>query len=84
MEASKHFRHILMDHEIFFKIFDGPQDVLLCYIFLLLLFKLRELQCKISKIVINEIWITRQDFISGRYHRDMKILEILASNSKQF
>ena len=84
MEASKHFRHILMDHEIFFKIFDGPQDVLLCYIFLLLFFKLRELQCKISKIVINEIWITRQDFISGRYHRDMKILKILASNSKQF
>ena len=84
MEAIKYFRHILMDHEIFFKISDGPQDVLLCPIFLLLFFKLRELECKISKLVINEIWITRQDFTSGRYHRDMKILKILASNSKQF
>ena len=66
-EAIKYFRHILTDHEIFFKIFE-----------------LRELECKISKLVINEIWITRQDFTSGRYHRDMKILKILASNSKQF
>ena len=84
MEAIKYFSHILMDHEIFYKIFDGPHDVLLCSIFLHLFFKLRELECKISKLVINEIWITRQDFNSGRYHRDMKILKILASNSKQF
>ena len=67
VETIKYFRHILMDHEIFFKIFE-----------------LRELECKISKLVINKIWITRKDFTSGRYHRDMKILKILASNSKQF
>ena len=84
VEAIKYFGHILMGREIFFKIFDGPQDVFLCSIFLLLFFKLRELECKISKLVINEIWITRQDFTSGRYHRDMKILKISASNSKQF
>ena len=25
--AMKQFRHILMGHEIFFKIFDGPQNI---------------------------------------------------------
>ena len=29
-------------------------------------------------------WIFLEIFTSGRYHRDMKIVKILASNSKQF
>ena len=33
MGVMKYFRHILMDHEIFFKIFDGPQNIFLCSIF---------------------------------------------------
>ena len=33
----KYFRHILMGHEIFLKIFDGPQNNLLCS-FLILTF----------------------------------------------
>ena len=41
----KYFKHILMDHEIFFKIFDGP-----CSIFVLLFFMLRRLEHKISKL----------------------------------
>ena len=32
--AMKYFRHILMNHEIFFKIFDGPKNIFLCSIFL--------------------------------------------------
>ena len=35
------FGHILMGHEIFFKIFDGPQTIFLCSIFVILFFKLR-------------------------------------------
>ena len=37
MELMKHFRHILMSHEIFFKIFDGPQNAFLCSFFVILL-----------------------------------------------
>ena len=32
----KYFRHILMGHEIFFKIFDEPQNIFLCSIFVIL------------------------------------------------
>ena len=39
--VMKYFRHILMGHEIFFKIFDGPQNIFLCSIFVILFFKLR-------------------------------------------
>ena len=42
MLVMKYFRHILMRHEIFFKIFDGPQDIFLCSIFAISFFKLRE------------------------------------------
>ena len=38
-----------MGHEIFFKIFDGPQNIFLCSIFVILFFKLRGLEHKISK-----------------------------------
>ena len=51
----KHFRHILMGHEIFFKIYDGPQNIFLCSIFIILFFKLRGLQRKISKLAVKEI-----------------------------
>ena len=39
--VMKYFRHILMGHEIFFKIFDGSQNIFFCYIFVILFFKLR-------------------------------------------
>ena len=35
--VMKYFRHILMSHEIFLKIFDGPQNIFLCS-FLILTF----------------------------------------------
>ena len=37
----KYFRQILMGNEIFFKVFDGPQNIFLCSIFVILFFKLR-------------------------------------------
>ena len=37
----KYFRHILMDHGIFFKIFDEPQNIFLRSVFIILFFKLR-------------------------------------------
>ena len=55
MGAMKYFRHILMGHEIFFKIFDGPQNIFLCSIFIILFFKLKGLKHKISKLAIKEI-----------------------------
>ena len=55
MGVMKYFRHILMGHEIFFKIFDGPQNIFLCSIFVILFFKLRGLEHKISKLTIKEI-----------------------------
>ena len=55
MGAMKYFRHILMGHEIFFKIFDGPQNIFLCSIFTILFFKLKGLKHKISKLAIKEI-----------------------------
>ena len=42
--VMKYFRHILMGHEIFFKIFDGPQNIFLCSIFVILFFKLKRMQ----------------------------------------
>ena len=56
MGVMKYFKHILMDHEIFFKIFDGPRNIFLCSIFVILFFKLKRLQHKISKLAIKEIY----------------------------
>ena len=53
--VMKCFRHILMGHEIFFKIFDTPQNIFWCSIFMILFFKLRGLEHKISKLAIKEI-----------------------------
>ena len=55
MGAMKYLMHILMGHEIFFKIFDGPQNIFLCSIFIILFFKLKGLKHKISKPAIKEI-----------------------------
>ena len=54
MGVMKYFRHILMDHEIFFIVFYGPQNISLCSIFTILFFKLRGLEHKISKVAIKE------------------------------
>ena len=37
------YKHILMGHEIFFKIFDGPQNIFLGSIFKILFFKFQSL-----------------------------------------
>ena len=42
-------------HEIFFKIFDGPRNIFLCSIFIILFFKLKRLMHKISKLATKEI-----------------------------
>ena len=47
--VMKYFRHILMVHEIFFKIFDGRQNIFLYSIFVILFFKLR------GQLAIKEI-----------------------------
>ena len=46
MGAMKSFKHILMSHEIFLKIFDGTQNIFLCSPLEILIFKLRESENK--------------------------------------
>ena len=48
-----------MDHEIFFEIFDVPQNIFLCSIFLISLFNLTGVEHKISK--------TRQGMLNKLY-----------------
>ena len=48
MGAMKYFSHVLMDHEIFFEIFDELRNIFLCSFFLILFFKLKESKHKIS------------------------------------
>ena len=55
MGAMKYFRQILMGHEIFFKIFDGPRNIFLCFIFIILFFKLKGLKHETFKLAIKEI-----------------------------
>ena len=45
-----------MGHEIFFKIFNGSQNIFLCSIFVTFFFNLRELELKIFKLAIIEIF----------------------------
>ena len=42
--TMKYFRHLLRAHEIFFEIFDGPRNIFLCSIFIILFFKLKGLK----------------------------------------
>ena len=44
--VMKYFRHILTGHEIFLNIFDGPQNIFLRSIFIILFFKLRSWSTK--------------------------------------
>ena len=44
-----------MGHEIFFEIFDGPRNIFVCFIFIILFFKLKGLKHKISKLAIKGI-----------------------------
>ena len=60
--VMKYSRHILMGHEINFKIFDGPQNIFLCSI-IVIFFKLRGLEHKISKLAIKDIY-ERQDVLN--------------------
>ena len=55
MVVMKHFKHILMGPEIFFKFFDGHKIFSYDSIFVILLFILRGLEHKISKLAIKEI-----------------------------
>ena len=55
MVALKNFNHILMGHKIFLKIVDGPKNIFLCSPLVMLIFKLRESEQKISKLAIKEI-----------------------------
>ena len=55
MGVIKYFRDKLMGQEIFFKIFDGPQNIFLRSIFIILFFKLNGLKHQISKLGIKEI-----------------------------
>ena len=57
MGVMKYFRHILMGHEISFKIFDGLQNVFLCSIFVILFFKLRGVETQ-------NIQTDRQDMLN--------------------
>ena len=63
MGVIKYCRHILRDHETFFKLFDWPQNISLCSIFVILFFKLRGFEHKISKLAIKEIQ-KRRDMIN--------------------
>ena len=55
MVVIKYFRDQLMGQEIFFKIFDGPQNIFLRSIFVILFFKLKGLEHTTSKLAIKEI-----------------------------
>ena len=67
--VMKYIRHIFIDHEIFFKIFDGPRSIFWCSIFkflmfyvlfLILFFKLRGLE---HKLAIKDIY-EKQDMLN--------------------
>ena len=55
VEGGPEGLRILMGHEIFLKIFYGPQNIFLCFLLVILIFKLRESEHKISKLAIKEI-----------------------------
>ena len=46
----------MMAHEIFFKIFERSQNIFLCFIFVILIFKFLGLDHKMSKLAIKEIY----------------------------
>ena len=52
--VMKNFKHVLMGHEIFLKVFDGLQNVSLCSPLVLSIFKLRRSEHKMSKLAIKD------------------------------
>ena len=55
VRAMKNFKHILTGHEIFLKVLDGPRNIFLCSPLVILIFKLREFEHKMSKLAIKDI-----------------------------
>ena len=55
VEALKNVKHILMEHEIFLKFFDWPRNIFLSSPLIILIFKLREFEHKMSEMAIMEI-----------------------------
>ena len=50
-----HEKFVKIFHEIVLKIFDGPQNIFFCSASVILIFKLRESEHKMSKLAIKEI-----------------------------
>ena len=55
-----------MGHGIFFKVFDGSQNIFLCSIFIILLFKLNDLKHRISKLATK--WIEERHHMLNKSH----------------
>ena len=72
-----------MGHEIFFKIFDGPRNIFLYSIFLILFLKLKESKHKISKLAINEMIHERHDMLN-RSHPISRYKANSGKNKKMF
>ena len=53
--VMKNFKRILMGCEIFLKIFYGSQNIFLCSPLVMLIFKLRKSERKMSKLAFKEI-----------------------------
>ena len=69
-----------MGHEIFFKISGRPQNIFLCSISVILYFKLRGLDYKISKLAI-ENYYERQDMLN-KSHPLSRYKESSGNNKK--
>ena len=61
MGIMKYIRHTLTGHEIFFKIFDGSQNIFLSSIFIILFFKVKGVGAQII-----------QTLSSRRFKKDVK------------
>ena len=53
--VMKYFQDILMGHELFLDIFNGPRNIFLSCIFVILFFKLRGSEHKTSKLAFKKI-----------------------------
>ena len=72
-----------MNHEIFFKIFDGAQNIISCSIFIILFSKLREFEHKISKLAISEIQ-ERQVILNKSHPFSSDIRQVVVKIKKMF
>ena len=55
MRAMKNVKHLLIGHEIFLKFFDESQNIFLRSPLVILIFKLRGSEKKMSKLAIKKI-----------------------------